>query len=152
TAVNDSALLVEAHFVTGITCVTLGQLTKARRELEKVRACYDPEKHRFNAFLYGSDPGVFSSVFLSFVLWILGHPDLALRTSEEAEALARKVSHPFSHTFALYYAARVHQYRGEVELALDKAKRVVELAEQQAFDHLRALGMMVRGWARAESG
>ena len=55
----------------------------ARRHLEQAIALYDVQHHRSHALHYGVDPGVISLSRMSWVLWLLGYPDQALRRNQE---------------------------------------------------------------------
>ena len=110
---QDSAYLLVAHQALGTTLFYAGELCPAREHLAQGKALYDPQQHRAHAILYGQDPGVVCLSFASRTLWLLGYPDQALQRSQEALTLARELSHPFSLAFALFFAAMLHQYRGE---------------------------------------
>ena len=114
----DPGLLMQAHHMLGPTLLFLGSLASARSHSEAAIALYDPEKHRSHASLYGGhDPCVCCSGFSSWVHWILGSPDLALRRAREAIDLARGLEQPTSLAHALQFAAMLHQLRGEPEAA-----------------------------------
>lgn len=62
---------------------------------------------------FGTDLGVVAHSYLALDLWQLGYPDQALQHSHMALTLAQEISHPFSLTLALLYAAYFHQWRRE---------------------------------------
>jgi predicted ATPase len=80
----------------------------------------------------------------------LGYPDQALQRSNEALTLARELAHPLSLSFALYFAAVVHQFRQEGPLAQERAEAAITLATEQGFLPFLAWGPILRGWALAE--
>ncbi|MBI3246075.1 MAG: hypothetical protein HYZ50_06170 [Deltaproteobacteria bacterium] len=69
---EDSGLLLEAHFILGNSLFWLGELARARRHLEQGLALYDPQQHAAHAFQYGQDPGVGCRCFLAATLAIQG--------------------------------------------------------------------------------
>ncbi len=153
--VQDSTLLVPAHFAVGFTLFRLGELAAARRHLEQGITLYDPEKHhpdRADAFLYGQDPLVVCLSWASWALWYLGYPGQALESSRKALALAHELAHPFSLAFALQFAAVLHRLRREADVAQERAEAAIALASEQGFPYWAAGGMFVRGWALAERG
>jgi predicted ATPase len=75
-----------------------------------------------------------------------------LKSSDEALALARKIAHPFSLAFALFFAAWVHELRREWPMAAKHAEAMVALSAEQGFAHMLLLGTFSRGWALAEQG
>jgi predicted ATPase len=82
----------------------------------------------------------------------LGHPDRALAVSEAAEALAKRVDHPFSLALALFFAGIVHFERGEIDRAQQRVEEVMNLAEQLGFPFYLGMGRFSRGRARIASG
>ncbi|HEV8713181.1 MAG TPA: AAA family ATPase, partial [Candidatus Binatia bacterium] len=72
---QDSALLLQAHFALGNTLYWRGEFAAARAHLELGIALYDPQLHRSLASLYAVDPGVFCRGYATWVLWQLGYPD-----------------------------------------------------------------------------
>ena len=115
-------------------------------------ALYDPERHRSHAFVYGQDPGVACLAYAAVALWHLGYPDQALKRSDEALALARKIAHPFSLAFALAFAAWIHALRREWPMAAEHAEATVALSAEQGFADWLLVGTFHRGWALAEQG
>jgi class 3 adenylate cyclase/predicted ATPase len=149
---QDSALLVEAHYVLGTTLFHLGELDPAREHLERGIALYDPQQHRFLAFRYGQDPGVFCLCYMVRILWFLGYPDQALQRSQEALALAQDLSHPFSLALALTFAALVHQLRQEGRATQEQAEVAIALCTEQGFAFYQAMGTILHGWALTVQG
>ena len=152
-SVQDPVLLLEAYYALGGTLVQRGELASARAHLEQGIALYDPQQHRSLAFLYGSfDPGVGSRSFAALALWSLGYPDLALERIQEALALAQELAHPFSLAYALGLAARLHQFRREVQTTQERAEAAIALATEQGFTFWAEWGNILRGWALVEQG
>ena len=85
-------------------------------------------------------------------LWLLGYPDQALRKSQDALALAQKLSHPYSLAFALYYSAWLHQHRGERQAVQERIEATVMLATQQGFARWVSQGAVLQGWVLAQQG
>ena len=113
-AVNDMELLMMAHEAMGVTLTNLGQFEMALSELDRGIEIYKREKHAPLAFAYGQDPGVACRSQAAFCLWFLGFPEQALRRNDEALALARELSHPYSLAVALGYSAWIHQLSQDV--------------------------------------
>jgi TOMM system kinase/cyclase fusion protein len=149
---DDPGLLVRAHMMLAEILLWLGEFARARAHAEQGIACYDPQQHRAQAFLYGNDPGVCCRSFAALALWVLGYPDQAQQRSEEALAWAQELAHPFSLAFALQHAARLHQLRREEALTQARAEATIALATEQGFVLWLAHAPVVRGWALAEQG
>ncbi|ANG62720.1 hypothetical protein A8C75_09640 [Marinobacterium aestuarii] len=149
---QDTDFLLEAHGSVGPVLFPLGELAAARKTLEQGVALYDPRQHRSHAFLYGLDPGVLCLCYLALTLELSGEPALAYARNEEVLALARQLSHPISLAFALDYAAELHLFRQESELALSCAEAAIELSTEQGFSYWLAHGRILRAWALAAQG
>jgi class 3 adenylate cyclase/predicted ATPase/DNA-binding IscR family transcriptional regulator/ribosomal protein L40E len=144
---RDPDLLVEGHFACGATLYWAGDFAAARDQLEQGIHLYDPQAHGSHAFVYGQEPGAFSTTRLASVLWLLGYPDRALAKSNRAVALARDRAHPFSLVAALQGAAMVHQLCRETELAERHADAVIALSAERGLSYYLWWALIVRGWA-----
>jgi predicted ATPase len=91
-------------------------------------------------------------IFAALTLWVLGYPDQALHWSHEALTLARALSHPFSLSYALTRAARLHEFRGEWQTAQERAEALIALAREQGFAQALAIGLVQRGSVLAAQG
>ena len=116
------------HFMLGQTLLCLGELSRARQELDRARAVYDPQQHRPQVTLAQQDPGVTCLAQGAHALWCLGYPDQALQRSQAALTLARELAHPFSLVWALSWAASLHGLRREYRIVLEYAEAAVALA------------------------
>jgi predicted ATPase len=85
-------------------------------------------------------------------LWFLGYPDQALKRIQEALTLGHELSHPYSLGHALAFAALLHLFRREGQLAQEKAEALIALAREHEFAWWLAGGITLRGWALAEQG
>ncbi|MBI3800333.1 MAG: AAA family ATPase, partial [Deltaproteobacteria bacterium] len=145
-------LLLEAHRTVGAILMWRGELVSAREHAEQVIALYNPQQHRSHAFLYGGDPGVMSRSAMTQILWLLGYPDQALRKSHDALSFAQEVSHPYSLSVALSFAARLHQFRRERLLVQNRVEAASEICRDQGFPIFLAIMNIFHGWVLAEQG
>jgi tetratricopeptide (TPR) repeat protein len=148
---REPAKIASAHLVVGLSCLYRGQLARARIHLEQALAGYDPEHHRPEVSGLGQDLGVLGTSYLSWVLWLLGHPDQALQCSQDAVSAARRTQHPFSIGFALGIAGSVIRLRrGEYPEAQACAEELLGLWEEHSFALYQAWGWCVKGHALIE--
>jgi predicted ATPase len=98
------------------------------------------------------DPRLDCLSYAAWTLWQLGYPDQALTKSQEAVALAKGLSRPFSLALALGFAAWFHSFRRAEQLAREQAEAVITLSTEQGFPYWLANGTMVRGGALTEQG
>jgi predicted ATPase len=150
--VQDPALLLEAHRVMGLTMFWLGESAPARAHLEQGTALYDPQQHRSHAFVYGQDPGVACRCLAAWPIWVLGYPDQALQSTNEALTLAQELTHPFSLVYALNMAVLAHHFRREVQAVQERAEELIGLSTEQGFPMWLAYGTIMRGWALTAQG
>jgi predicted ATPase/class 3 adenylate cyclase len=146
---QDSALLVEAYSMLGLTLFEPAELTSAQAYTEQGIALYDAAKHGSLAMLYGEDPGVLCLCYGAAAQGYLGYPDRALKKIEAAFTLAQELAHPHSLANVLYWAARVHQFRREGAEAQKRAEALLAFSTEQGFPVWLAFGTILQGWALA---
>ena len=137
--VGDPQQLLIAHFLTGSARWLRGDLNLARRDLDKALALKDCCPHQASDLTFGFDIGITSLARQACVLWLLGHPDLALGCLQEAVSAAQECGH--SITLALT--------RGMAGMVLSLIGRDAAAARVQV-DALRGLseaGLFLEPWA-----
>jgi transcriptional regulator with AAA-type ATPase domain/predicted ATPase len=147
---RDPRFLMGAHNLLGITATCGGEFARGLRHLEQVTAIYDRDPGAAAAFRRTSDLKVAALSWASIAAWALGCPDRAVRASREALGLARELSHPFSLTFALHFAAMVHQFRREPRQTGELSDSLCALAGEHGFAMFLAAATVWQGWARAQ--
>jgi class 3 adenylate cyclase/predicted ATPase len=148
--VQHPVLLLGAHLALGVVLFYLGELASARQHIEQSLALYTPqEPHSYGSAL---DPGVIGFSQLAYVLYWLGYPDQALKSSQKAVTVARELAHPFSLVLALNFAAGVHRMRGELQPAHELEEARLALCSEQGLTQELAYGAILRGWALAAQG
>jgi len=78
--------------------------------------------------------------------------DASLHWSDEALNLAQELAHPYSLAWALQRAARLHQYRREVQRVHERTEAFMTLCTAHGFSHYIILGTILRGWVLASQG
>ena len=146
---HDSALLLQAHYALGMTVYRQGEFLAAQEHLEQSLALYAQQPPQTHPLAFGAaDPGIGPLSFLAWTLWQLGYPDQALAKSQQALALAQDLAHPFSRAFALNFTAWLHTLRREPQQAQQHAEEALGIATEHEFAQMKALGMVLRGWAQ----
>jgi predicted ATPase len=148
--VQDSALLIQAHYLLGATSFCLGEIALSREHLERGITLYNPQQHSSHAFLYGQDPGVACLFWAAWALWYLGYPDQALKKGEQALHLAQDLSHSYSQAIALVLLAFLHQFRREEQAVQERAEESIAISTEQGFEFFLEMGTILRGLALAE--
>jgi DNA-binding SARP family transcriptional activator/predicted ATPase len=147
-----SALEMAGRLLLGISLFHLGQLAASREQMELVVPAYGGPADPALALFAGPDVGVFCRAYLPHLLWQFGHAGQAAAQSEEAIALAREVSHPFSLAVALDYAAMLNAFRQEGKLALARAGETSAVCRKHGFAYYLAWAEILAGWATAVEG
>ena len=148
----DPGLLVEADLAMGANLFYLGQFEDSRQSLARSIAGYDPLRDEAHRYMYGQDPQVGAHGYEPFALWLLGHEEQALASSDRELELARRIDHPFSLTYALTFAAWFHRMRGDVERSNTLASELRRLATERGVTLYRAVGVILCGSAQCERG
>ena len=141
-----------AHWSLGETHFLMGNLTAARRHMERVVALYDARQNRALLALTGVDPTVASSSWLAWTLWMLGYPEQALAYSEKALAAARDLDHPLSTVFALTFAGCGLGHLCRRPQAVEEALRAMAQFTDDEIASMRAWRRVFQGWASVTRG
>src|SRR5215510_4050495 len=129
-----------------------GEPLLARQHLNQVVTLYEPHRHSDLVFHIGYDPGIYARAMEGWVLWLLGYPEQALQRSQEALGLAREQSHPFTLSITLATVALLQQMRRDGEALLEHMQASMVLATEHEFPYLRAVGIVLQGWALTRVG
>jgi predicted ATPase len=150
---NDPILLAYAQRARGATSYWMGEFESARQHLENTIKLYDAERHRPSILRYGGpDAGVSSRSYDALALWQLGYPDQSLKRSDEAVALARTLSDPFSLAHAVQFLSYLRQYRREPLEVKEATERVIALCREHTMTEVLGLATSMLGGALAEQG
>jgi DNA-binding SARP family transcriptional activator len=148
----DPILLVEGHYVLGVTLFWTGSFPRSRTHLEQALAHYDPTHSPAHIARYSQDPHVICQCRLAYALWCLGYPEDARAVQCKGVAEAKALVHPFSLAYALTWDAMLHGAMGNFDSLLQSAERVIELCRKHHFGLWSSWARVLRGWALAEAG
>jgi predicted ATPase len=150
---GDRTLVLQAHHALWPTLLSRGELREALDHSSRGFAQYEAEAHSALAPLYGNhDAGACALYFGAWALGLLGQSDRAVEMSRASIALAQQVAHPFSQALSLFFAAAVHQCRGEPPAVRERAEAAIVLARAHGFGLTLAWATTLRGWAMSREG
>ena len=149
---DDAGLSFFAHRAAGVCAYPAADFAAARRHLERALALYHPTEHRAPAFVYAFDPRVVCLDYLARCLLPLGEVGAALQLSDEALAEARRLGHPNTLCFTLFYGTTLHQQlsdRQKVELL---HAELAEIAGEERLPIWLAGAKVMQGWLAVDAG
>ena len=145
-------LLVEGHYVVGVTLFWMGALVPSRQHLEEALAHYGPTQPAAHVSLYMQDPRVVCLIRLALDLWLLGYPEQAAQTETEALQVARELSHPFSLGYVQAVQMILWTLRHDARAVAQQAEECLALSREHGMVLFMAMATIMRGWALAEQG
>jgi DNA-binding SARP family transcriptional activator len=132
----------QAHFAVAGSATSLGRHEQSLRHFALAHElCYGAAPA-----LVGTRLEVHARAWSAHALWLLGRDEDALHWCDWATARAEEVEHPYSLAVALAYGAITHQLRGDVDRALDSARRVQEICARYEFAYYDHWGLILAGW------
>ena len=129
----------------GASLALTGDIAKSRAHYDQALALYDPAEHRPLATRFGQDVGVAALSYRSFALWMLGHPEAALKDAEEAVQNAREIGQAATLMFALSLASVTHILCGNYATAIAQVDEVIALADEKAALFWKVQAMLAQG-------
>jgi len=143
-----------SHVPLGLVLFTLGEYATAQNHLDQMIAFYKPDEHHGSLVSFrGSDLGLSALAYTACCLWCRGYPDQAVERSQEALALARELSHPFSLADVLFWAGCLFTEMGRDWQALkDHTEEQIRLADEKGMHGWLLEGTLFRGEALAMLG
>jgi ATP/maltotriose-dependent transcriptional regulator MalT len=131
----------------------LGELQSACAEGNKALELYDPSRAVHWIGLVGNDVRTAVGVCLSQALWMRGEVDRAAHVSDQKDADARRLGHPFDIGWALTWGAYVFDYRREPDRLLAHAAEAERLGRDHGIPVLsNALVPVSQGLAHLRMG
>jgi adenylate cyclase len=149
---GDVDMKIEGLLVTGYNSAFSGNPQLGLEQIEKGIALYSSQRQPARRIGIGPNTGVVALNVSALFLWTGGYPDRAYNRAAEAIALARKLNHPYSLTYAQFHNGLLNMWLKNYEIARDSAEAVLELAETYGFQIWNAIGSCLRGAALVNIG
>ena len=149
---GNADLFIMGHRAACVTHFYRGAFAQSVEHGDAVLAVYDDDRHRHLADLVNTDPKTAVGNFTASAVWMLGHPDRAVRVAEARDAHARRRAHPFDLGYALTWGGEVWELRGESEPLLarvDEAERLGRAHHLPFISEVLAQLMKGLAWLRA---
>jgi DNA-binding winged helix-turn-helix (wHTH) protein/predicted ATPase len=152
TALQNPALIMEAHRALGVVFLEAADFDNARQHLVETSTLYLRTPQHPHMLATAHDTLVVSHCYLARALWAQGAPDQALESINTGVRLAEQHPHRESRVIAAYFCAHVHQLRREAQATRDRAEGLIALAEEYGLELWKSYGLIHRGWSMAEQG
>ena len=143
----DRPALLNAMRGQAMILLFMGHIVEARQAIERAVDAFSAsdEADKMAARAAGQDAGAAGLALMSWVLWLLGHVDMAVTRVTDALQRAEAIGHPHTRAYVCYYAAILHALRGESSIAHGHAERCLSLSEEHGFRQWRGLSGAIRG-------
>lgn len=143
---QDAVLLVEGHYVQGVSAFWRGEFEQARLHLEQALSHYSPEQRSTHISTYAQDPGVICLTRLAWTLWYLGYPDQAYEMMQRAIDPEDNTPHPFSQAYAMAFACMLYEDAEDQPRLQEQTERLSRLTREFNFFYLRNWAAFHQGW------
>jgi tetratricopeptide (TPR) repeat protein len=130
---DDIDLRILGHRAKMSSHFFLGELRAADEQSDQVMALYDPSRALRWIDLVGNDVRTAVGVFSSQWLWMQGYPDRAVQVSDQKDADACRLGHPFDIGWALTWGSYVFDFRYEPERHLERISDAGRLGREQSI-------------------
>lgn len=151
TGEGSPTLRIQALESMGFTLLFLGENLAARRHFETLIASDHPRPP--DLFLRRIvDPVLGGTAYLTWVLWLLGYPDQAVKRSRTTLEGVRQISSPFTRCLVQVFAADLHVFRREPEKVRPLAQEAANLAAEHGLRLISMISEFQLGWMAAGQG
>ena len=151
-AEGGAAEIGVAHRAVGWSCLYLGNLAEARRQLELALNSYDREHDTEVRGKFGHDGGVVVRAFLAFALWLVGDVQRARQLIEAAIRLGNELDH-FQHTATALAVKMIFECaRNDPATVAADADGLLRIAQERGMELWTALAPVCLSWARGRLG
>ena len=144
--------LMVGHRLVASSSQYTGDILDSRAHYDQVLALYDPAEHGSLAIRFGQDIRVMVLSLRSTPLWMLGYPEAALASVDQALKDARQIGHAASLMYALAMTSFVHLLLGNYAAVNAQVDELVTVAEEKSAPFWKAWGKLFQGHVSALTG
>jgi predicted ATPase/class 3 adenylate cyclase len=142
---NDDFLRLHGYLVLGVNTGFMGNFHDGLEILGKGIELFEREPQSLRPYQLGNNPGIVCYTSSAIFLYFLGFPDSAVEKADRGMELAITLNHPFTLAYALFHTGSLHMWRGEMELAKERAQAMLEVAVEHGFLIWESLATMLLG-------
>lgn len=149
---DDRVVLCIRWMIDGAARLFRGEPAGAATCLREALRCYDEGDREMHIRLTGHEMASLIRFHLAIAEWLIGLPDTAMRTADEAIAIARNAMQPFSFAQALGNGALLRLIARDWDGADALANETLEVSIQHGIPDYILFGTMLRGVLAAQKG
>jgi len=149
---EDRVVLCIRWMIDGAARLFRGEPAEAAVCLREALRCYHDEDREQHIQLTGHEMASLIRFHLAIAEWLIGKPETAMRTAEEAVAIARNAIQPFSLVQALGNGALLRILAGDRRMAEALANETLEIGTQHQIPDYILFGNMLVGVLAALNG
>ncbi|WP_166802103.1 ATP-binding protein [Microvirga pakistanensis] len=149
---DDRVMLCIRWMIDGATRLFRGEPTGAVECLREALRCYHDDDRDQHIRLTGHEMSSLIRFHLAIAEWLTGQPEGALRTADEAVAIARNAMQPFSLVQALGNGALLRILARDWDRAEALAKETLEISMQHRIPDYVLFGNLLVGVSAAMKG
>lgn len=135
----DPSLRAYGQGMAAQTLYHVGRFTEALERLARCAERADFERDRGIVLNTNHEIRASSEARVGTAHWILGYPDRARQSAEDAIAYARSAQHPFNLAFVLAVSSHTFFYRGDVATAASHIDEALGIAANQRLASLQRM-------------
>ena len=147
---GDRHSLMDAHRCLGWAHICHGDFSKGGALISSALSIYNKRDSSTYTRHDTIDPGAVGAVNLSWSEWFLGNTAEAVRLSNKALSLSRKINHSYTLSYALCMSAAVYQCNGDARAVLPLVDEALDVAEKRGYRYWLAWGSCLKGWALSQ--
>ncbi len=129
-----------------------GNFKQTRDDLESVSRLYDPNEARNLAQIYGMAPHVVGEAYLSNCLWLLGYPEKALASTQEALKRADEVNVPLTTCYVLSRSCWLYMQLHDFEATRAQAEELLRISQENRIKSFEPGARIYIHAARLQAG
>ena len=139
-----------AAFMDGVTHLYLAEMDTAQAGLEKAIALYDPAMYPHMMQAFGDDIGTFAMIYLQWIKSLRGDFAGAAALTAQLNEISASLDDRQIDTRNLGFATSGAQSVGAVEMAIQMADQLTQVATERCYPHWIAVAQINRGWGMCQ--
>jgi class 3 adenylate cyclase/tetratricopeptide (TPR) repeat protein len=143
---SDEGALLVGHRMVGMSLFLLGRVIDAQKYFDAVKSTFDRQRHGHLMLTYGQDPALTSAMYSVATQWVLGWPDKARITAENAIAEAVVLGHASTLGSVLASVSYFQSVYGDVDGSRRTVGHLATLLTQHKMPFYETIWRAAKSW------